>query len=56
MHDAARFGHAGICKALIEKGASTDLKNAKGLTPRGVALEHGHQEVINVLKDCGAKL
>ena len=49
LHDAARFGHVSVVKALVARGASKDLKNNKGMTAREVAAENGKDECAALL-------
>ena len=49
LHDAARFGHVAVVKALLARGASTGLKNAAGQTAKDVAAENGKDDVAGLL-------
>ena len=53
--EAARFGHDDIARALIARGASLEKKNLRGDTALSLAVTNGHDEVVKVLKEAGAK-
>lgn len=50
LHDAARFGHAGVVKHLVDARANTQAKNREGQTPLDVAIEYAKPKVIAVLR------
>ena len=59
LHLAAEFGRKGVAK-LISKGAKVNSRSRggffkKGKTPLGLAVNAGHQEVVDLLKQYGAK-
>jgi cytochrome c peroxidase len=41
LHDACRFGHDAVVKALLEKGADKSIKNKDGKTAADVAKDYG---------------
>eukprot|EP00544_Gedaniella_sp_CCMP2646_P000648 CAMPEP_0202510182 /NCGR_PEP_ID=MMETSP1361-20130828/53161_1 /ASSEMBLY_ACC=CAM_ASM_000849 /TAXON_ID=210615 /ORGANISM="Staurosira complex sp., Strain CCMP2646" /LENGTH=400 /DNA_ID=CAMNT_0049144435 /DNA_START=34 /DNA_END=1236 /DNA_ORIENTATION=+ len=41
LHDACRFGHDAVVKALLEKGADKSIKNQDGKTAADVAKDYG---------------
>lgn len=49
LHDAARFGHVGVAKILVEHGASLSAKNADGMTPVELAKEYAKNSLIPIL-------
>ncbi|KAF8780553.1 hypothetical protein HU200_001399 [Digitaria exilis] len=48
LHLAVAHGNAGMARALLERGADPDREDAAGRTPRNVADELGHRNVIQV--------
>ncbi|EOQ97668.1 ankyrin repeat protein [Leptospira wolbachii serovar Codice str. CDC] len=48
---AARDGSFEIVKFLLEKNANPSLKNKKGQTALSLALENGHQKIVELLKN-----
>lgn len=50
LHDAARFGHIEVSRALATGGTDTSIRNKEGKTPQQVAAMHGHEEVVKI---CG---
>lgn len=53
--EAARFGHDGVAKLLLERGADVTVKNNEGKTALMYALQGGHDDVVRVLKQADAK-
>lgn len=51
LHDAARFGHVEVVKALLAAGASYEVKNLDGRTPKDLAALH---DKISTLELFGA--
>jgi ankyrin repeat protein len=49
LHDAAKFGHMGVIKLLVDGGASTSIKNKKQQTPKDVATEYDQKEATDFL-------
>ena len=56
LHEAARWGHDQICKALLQKSAKIELQDKDGLTALMQAAIWGHEKVVKVLLENGAKL
>jgi ankyrin repeat protein len=46
---ASRNGHVDVVKALLNKGASTSIKNKYGKTAGVWAASNGHTEILNML-------
>eukprot|EP00943_MAST-04B_sp_MAST-4B-sp1_P000437 g437.t1 len=49
LHDAAKFGHMGVIKLLVDGGASTSIKNKKQQTAKDVAVEYDQKEAAELL-------
>ncbi|KAK4453700.1 hypothetical protein QBC34DRAFT_434467 [Podospora aff. communis PSN243] len=49
LHIAAREGHRGIVKLLIDEGFPVDARDGEGRTPLSYACEGGHLEVVQIL-------
>lgn len=49
LHVAASWGHREICELLLRAGADPTAQNAAGLTPGGLALEAGAQQLAEIL-------
>ena len=56
LHYAAKHGHFQIVKALVEAGATLELKNFYSDTPFAVACAQGHLEIAQYLLDKGAHI
>ncbi|KAF5552673.1 ankyrin repeat-containing protein [Fusarium mexicanum] len=54
LHWAARNGHIGTVRMLIDRGAIIDVTDNEGRTPLAGAATNGHGMIINVLLDRGA--
>ncbi len=54
LHLAARFGHAGVAKALLAQGADVRKADQEGLTPMHAAAAAGSEAVIGELIRAGA--
>lgn len=58
VHLAARQGHTGMLKAMIEKGVDVNLEKdapaRAGMTPLHEACAAGHRDVVKMLIDAGA--
>jgi ankyrin repeat protein len=52
---AAQGGHAEIVKALLANGAEVNAKTTDGSTALIIAVAHGHTEIVDFLKQHGAK-
>lgn len=48
--DAAWLGHTAIARALLEKGADPNGKDADGDTPLKLAAKGGHEEITRLLR------
>lgn len=55
LHVAAMLGSADMVEALINKGASVNLKDADGKVAFDYAVRYGHTDVAQVLKSHGAR-
>lgn len=53
MH-AARFNSLPLVRAMLALGARTDLRDNEGLSALGLAMQGGHQEVVDLLLVNGA--
>ncbi|KAA5836951.1 ankyrin repeat domain-containing protein [Saccharopolyspora hirsuta] len=53
---AAYHGHAATVRALLDRGASPDLRNDRDQSPIAGALFKGEEEVVEVLREAGADL
>ncbi len=53
---AAYHGHAATVRALLDRGADPDLRNARDQSPIAGALFKGEDEVVAVLREAGADL
>jgi ankyrin repeat protein len=53
LHEAARENHIQIVRLLLDQGANPLLSNGDGKTPLDLALENGHAEVAELLRDAG---
>jgi hypothetical protein len=51
---AAKDGHLGIVKLLIELGESPNASDSDGFTPLMMALHWNHADIANILLDAGA--
>ena len=52
---AASRGYADIVSMLVDAGASVNIKDKYGKTALSYATQRGHQSIIKILKDAGAK-
>jgi ankyrin repeat protein len=55
LHIAASEGHVGICHFLIKKGARVNRSDRWGGFPLDDAHRHRHAEIVNLLREHGAK-
>ncbi|KAJ1463150.1 ankyrin repeat-containing domain protein [Pelagophyceae sp. CCMP2097] len=59
VHVAARYGHAGAVRALVEAGADVDSRDSFGFTPLHYAASNGHlrtvEELVSLGADAGAR-
>ena len=49
LHGAARSGHFEVVQLLLDRGSDSKEKNYKGMTALDMALQYGHQDIINLL-------
>jgi len=49
LHDAAKFGHPGVAKILVDAGADQTIKNNAGKDAHALAVEHQKPAVISLL-------
>ena len=52
---AATSGRVDVVKVLIEKGADVNAKSSTGDTALIRATRYGHPDVVNILRNAGAK-
>lgn len=55
LHIAASEGHVGICQYLVKNGARVNRSDRWGGFPLDDAHRHRHADVVNVLREHGAK-
>lgn len=55
LHDSAKIGDAIKINNLLENGADVNAKAINGYTALMCAMAKGHTEVVNLLKQAGAK-
>lgn len=56
LNEAARFGHVGTVKALLERGAVVDDPNQEGRTALYWAMRDEHLDCVNLLISAGASM
>ena len=57
MHDAARFGHVEVVKALLAApGMKVGAKNNKGLDAHALAVDYGKPEVAELIRRAKSNL
>lgn len=49
MHLASKHGHIEILKLLLNNGIGADSKNGLGKTPKDLADDNGHKDIVNLL-------
>jgi len=49
-HDAARFGHLNVVRALVDNGAKVSIRNVAGLTVADVAAQYEKADVVSFLR------
>lgn len=49
LHEAARLGHLDLVRLLVDQGASVWARNDADRTPRDVAAQYGHTEIVEYL-------
>jgi len=50
MHDAVRFNHVDVVKALLSAGGNVNVKNKEGRNVYDVALQYEKHDLANLLK------
>ena len=55
LHDAVWHGYLDVARALVEAGAHLDQKTHTGLTPHGLALLYGYNELVKFLAEAERK-
>jgi len=53
--DAAKDGNMLVLKTALEKGADVNAKDGSGMTALMYAIKRGNEEIVNFLKEKGAK-
>ncbi|KAL2839099.1 hypothetical protein BJY01DRAFT_29180 [Aspergillus pseudoustus] len=56
LAQAAKNGHEGVARFLLEKGAEIESKDNNGRTPLSWAARNGHKAVIKLLQENGAEI
>ena len=51
LHEAAKGGHIGVVRALLDAGARIDARDRDGRSAEDVAAELGRQSVLELLRD-----
>ena len=54
LHAAAKNGHVGVARCLLQAGADKDKCDNDGFTPMHFASQNGHVEVVRCLLEVGA--
>jgi len=49
LHDAVRFDHLTVVQVLLDARADPSLKNKHGLDALGIAQQHGHERIVQLL-------
>jgi ankyrin repeat protein len=55
VHAAAAFGRLGMAEWLIANGAKIDAPSYNGKTPMALAIDGGHDDVAELLRQHGGK-
>ena len=55
MWIASQNGHVDAIRVLVELGADVNTPDNNGSTPMHIAVRKGHQDVVNLLNEYGAK-
>lgn len=55
LHDAVWHGYLDVARLLVEAGAYVDQKSHTGLTPHGLALLYGYDELVELLAEAERK-
>lgn len=51
LHKACRHNRLDTAKALLQYSANSKVENKCGETPLDIARRHGHQEIVNLIKE-----
>ena len=49
LHQASEMGNLEVVKILLKNGADPDIKSVDGKTPKDVAMENNHDDVVQIL-------
>jgi len=55
IHLAVCVGDLGKVKSFIKEGTDLNAKDNSGLTPRDIAVDRGHTEISELLREHGAE-
>ncbi|MDQ7785419.1 MAG: ankyrin repeat domain-containing protein, partial [Desulfomonilaceae bacterium] len=50
LMQAARYGHSGVVRVLLEHGADVNHRDGQGNTALSMALDFGHRETARLLE------
>jgi ankyrin repeat protein len=56
LTQAARYGHVGVTRLLLKRGADVNTPNISQDTPLHLAAENGHEEAVSILLGSGADI
>lgn len=56
LHEAAQYHDVRRCKDLIESGADVNAKDARGVTPLGVAVGFNRIAIVKLLLDAKCRV
>ena len=56
LREAVEAGDAALCRALVERGADREARDAYGKTALHDAVIHAHEDVLEVLCDAGCDI
>lgn len=55
LHKAVKTGNVEQVKSMLNAGRDVNQRNIYGRTPLGVALQFGHKEIAQLLREHGGK-